>query len=189
MPYELGVRARAAVTIAKPRPVLYKFWRDFENLPRVMKHLESVRAGSDSRSHWIARGPAGAKVEWDAEIHNDLENELIAWRSLPGGDVDSAGAVHFRSAAGGRGTEVVVHLQYNPPGGFVGASIAKLLGSDAETEIEADLFRLKQYLESGEVATTDGQPKGPVASRRKPMARRETALEHRYSPSLQEVEA
>ncbi len=170
VPYELGVRGRAAVTIAKPRSVIYQFWRKFENLPLVMKHLISVEPKSDLRSHWIAEGPAGARVEWDAEIHNDIENELIAWRSLPGSEVDSAGSVRFNDAPGNRGTEVIVELQYNPPAGLIGASIAKLFGRDAETEIESDLLRLKQYLEAGEVAATRGQPKGPSLSRRKPVS-------------------
>jgi uncharacterized membrane protein len=175
VPYELGVYARAAITIAKPRAVVYQFWRNFENLPRVMKHLISVDTQADPGSHWIAEGPGGARVEWDAEIHNDVENELIAWRSLPGSEVDSAGSVRFKDAPGNRGTEVLVVLQYNPPAGLIGASIAKLFGRDAETEIESDLFRLKQYLEAGEVADTKGQPKGPSVSQRKPVLSEEVS--------------
>jgi uncharacterized membrane protein len=188
VPYELGVRARAAVTIAKPRSVIYQFWRNFENLPRVMEHLISVTNGSDSRSHWVAQGPTGAEVEWDAVIHNDVENELIAWRSLPGSDVDSAGSVRFKDAPGGRGTEVVVVLQYNPPTGLVGATAAKLLGRDPETEIESDLFRLKQFLETGEIATTEDQPKGPVKSARKPAASEEVSARGEWQPA-EEVRA
>ena len=170
VPYELGVRGRAAVTINKPRSTVYQFWRNFENLPRVMEHLVSVDAQSDPRLHWVAEGPGGARVEWDAEIHNDLENELIAWRSLPASEVDSAGSVRFKDAPGNRGTEVIIELQYNPPAGLIGASLAKLFGRDAETEIESDLFRLKQFLEAGEVASTEGQSKGPPG-RRKPVSR------------------
>jgi uncharacterized membrane protein len=170
IPYELGVRGRAAVTIAKPREIVFQFWRNFENLPRVMKHLISVRTQDSLRSHWVAEGPAGARVEWDAEIHNEIENELIAWRSLRGAEVDSAGSVQFKDAPGNRGTEVIVELQYNPPAGLIGASVAKLFGSDAETEIESDLFRLKQYLEAGEVAATEGQPAGAPTAVRKPVA-------------------
>jgi uncharacterized membrane protein len=169
VPYELGVRARAAVTVNKPRETVYRFWRDFENLPRFMKHLISVTNDPDPRrSRWVAEGPAGSKVEWIAEIHNDVENELIAWRSLPGSEVDSAGSVRFKDAPGNRGTEVLVELQYNPPAGLVGASIAKLFGRDAETEIESDLFRLRAFFETGEVAATEGQPHGP--RKRKPAA-------------------
>jgi uncharacterized membrane protein len=108
-------------------------------------------------------------LAWEAQMHNDIENELIAWRSLPGADVDSAGSVRFKDAPGSRGTEVLVHLQYNPPTGLLGATVAKLFGGDAETEIESDLFRLKQFLEAGEIATTDTQPKGPAISYRKPV--------------------
>jgi uncharacterized membrane protein len=160
VPYELGEPVSAAVTINRPRGEIYRFWRDFSNLPKVMKNLVSVDVHPDGRSHWVALGPGSQTVQWDAEIHNDLENERIAWRSLPGSQIQSAGSVQFKDAPGNRGTEVLVRMQYNPPAGFFGAKAAKLLGSDAETEIEADLFRLKQYFESGEIATTDGQPKG-----------------------------
>jgi uncharacterized membrane protein len=139
-----------------------------------MKHLVSVDVLSETRSHWVARGPAGRRLEWDAEIHNDVENGLIAWRSLRGSDVDSAGSVHFKDAPGGRGTEVVVHLQYNPPAGMVGATVAKLLGHDAETEIESDLYRLKQFLECGEVAVTEGQTRGGQAPTRRGVQREES---------------
>lgn len=169
IPYESGVRARAAVTISKPRTVVYQFWRDFSNLPRVMKHVISIDVQSDKRSHWVAEGPLGKRAEWDSEIHNEIPDELIAWRSLPGADVASAGSVHFKDAPGGRGTEVIVKLQYDAPTGLLGATVAKLFGSDPETEIESDLFRLKQYLETGEVATAEGQPHGLIS--RMPAAR------------------
>ena len=161
LPYELGVRARASVTINSPREPIYKFWRDFENLPRFMRHLVSVEPSDGQRSHWVARGPGNRQVQWDAEIINEIPNELIGWQSLPGSDVDSAGSVRFREAPGQRGTEVRVELQYNPPAGVVGAYIARMFGREPEQEIAADLGRLKQFLESGEVATTEGQPHGP----------------------------
>ena len=181
--YGTGVRGRAAVTIAKPREVVYRFWRNFENLPRFMKHLLAVTNQPDSRlSHWKAEGPAGATVEWMAEIHNDVENELIAWRSLPGSDVESAGSVRFKDAPGNRGTEVLVELTYDPPAGLVGASIAKLFGRDAETEVESDLFRLKEFFETGEVAATEGQPHGPS---RKPNTQA-TRPRRRHAAQMQE---
>jgi uncharacterized membrane protein len=176
VPYELGVRARAAVTINGPRDEIYRFWRQFENLPRFMKHLESVETGEDGKSHWVARGPAGKKVRWSAEIINERQDELIAWRSLPGGDVDSAGSVRFQDAPGGRGTEIHVELQYNPPAGVIGSYVAKLFGRDPEREISADLKRLKQYMETGEIATTEGQPKGSAQATRPPASQRKRIL-------------
>lgn len=160
VPYELGVHVRTSITIAKPRDIVFAFWRDFENLPRIMSHLVSVTQKENNTSHWVARGPAGKQMEWDAEIINEAPNERIGWRSLPGSKVDNAGSVHFKDAPGGRGTEITVELQYNPPAGYAGAFVAKLFGADPETEIESDLFCLKQYLETGEVATTEGQSKG-----------------------------
>jgi len=155
-----GANVLESVTINRPIEQLYRFWRNLENLPQFMRHLESVEKVTDTISHWRAKGPAGMIVEWDAEIFNEIPNKLIAWRSLEGADVVSAGSVNFDRAAAGRGTRVTVHLQYNPPGGRVGAAIAKLFGSDAETEIREDLGRFKHLLEAGEVPTTAGQPRG-----------------------------
>lgn len=163
IPYELGVRARASVTVSESREKIYQFWRNLQNLPRFMQHLESVEPREDGKySTWVAKGPAGKAVRWEAEMINDIPNELIAWKSLPGSDVASAGSVSFQDAPGGRGTEIRVELQYNPPGGVVGAYVAKLFGRESEQEIRGDLARLKQYLEAGEIATTDGQPSGEL---------------------------
>jgi len=155
-----GVNVLESVTINRSIEELYRFWRNLENLPQFMRHLNSVERVTDTISHWKAKGPAGTTVEWDAEIHNEVPNQVIGWRSLEGADVVSAGSVNFDSAAGGRGTRVTVHLQYSPPGGKVGAAVARLFGRDAETEIREDLRRFKQIIEAGEVPTTSGQPRG-----------------------------
>ena len=153
VPYRAGVRVDRSITIDKPREELYAFWRNLDNLPRFMKNLHSVTALSDKRSHWTADGPGGKIVEWDAEIIHEEPNELIGWRSLTGSDVASAGSVHFKTAPGGRGTEVSIELKYNPPGGMLGAALARLTGKDLANEIEEDLRRLKQFMETGEIAT------------------------------------
>jgi len=149
-----GVLFRQGVTIHRPAGEVYAFYRDLENLPRFMAHLESVEERG-STSHWCARGPLGAKFEWDAEIFEDRPGERIAWRSLPGADVPNQGRVDFRPAPGGRGTEVVVELSYEPPVGAVGATLAKLFGREPAQEISADLRRLKQVLETGETIQSD----------------------------------
>jgi uncharacterized membrane protein len=146
-----GVNVLESVVIDRPIELLYRFWRNLENLPQFMRHLESVDKVTDSISHWRAKGPAGTVVEWDAEIFNEIPNKLIAWRSLDGSDVVSAGSVNFDTPLVGRGTRVTVHLQYSPPGGKVGAAIARLFGSDAQTEIRADLRRFKHLLDADEV--------------------------------------
>jgi uncharacterized membrane protein len=165
VPYELGVRVDKAITIGRPRHEVYQFWRDLGNLARFMDNVESVRDLGDGRSHWIVKGPAGRRVEWDAVVHNQTENEMIAWRSLPGADVDNAGAVWFKDAPGGRGTEVKVEFQYNPPAGIVGAAVASLWGKEPGLQVERDLRRLRQILEAGEVITTDGQTSGREITR------------------------
>jgi uncharacterized membrane protein len=146
-----GVNVLESVTINRPIEELYRFWRNLEHLPQFMRHLESVEKVTDTISHWRARGPAGMIVEWDAEVFNEVPPKLIAWRSLEGADVVSAGSVNFDQAAAGGATRVTVHLQYSPPGGKLGAKLAGVFGADAETEIREDLRLLKQQIEAEEV--------------------------------------
>lgn len=155
-----GIKVKRSVTINRPREHLFRFWRDFENLPSIMSHLESVTVQDDGRSHWVAKAPAGRKVEWDAEIHTETADELISWRSLPDSQIANAGSVRFRSAPGGRGTEVTVSLEYTPPLGQVGAAFAALFGEEPGQQVREDLRHFKQQMETGEVPTTDGQPSG-----------------------------
>ncbi len=155
-----SIKVEKTVTINKPVAELYRFWHNFENLPNFMKHLKSVKVYDDKRSHWVANAPLGASVEWDAEIVNEQENQLIAWASAEGADVDNSGFVRFQPASGGRGTEVKVVLEYNPPGGVLTTAIAKLFGEEPEQQVGDDLRRFKQLMEAGEIATTEGQPSG-----------------------------
>ncbi|HYT75942.1 MAG TPA: SRPBCC family protein, partial [Vicinamibacterales bacterium] len=155
-----GVNVLESVTINRPIDELYRFWRNLENLPQFMRHLESVEKVTDTISHWRAKGPAGTIVEWDAEVFNEVPPKLIAWRSIEGAEVVSAGSVNFDIAGPARGTRITVHMQYSPPGGKLGAKVAKLFGADAETEVREDLRRFKQIVESGEVPATSGQPRG-----------------------------
>ncbi len=146
-----GFRVREAIRLELPLAEVYRFWRQLENLPQFMAHLVSVTDLGNGRSHWVAKGPGGRNVEWDAEIVNDVENRLIAWRSLPGADVDSAGSVNFDSMRAGRNTQVTVSLQYAPPAGRAGSWAAMLVGREPSQMIREDLRRLKQLLEAGEV--------------------------------------
>ena len=146
---------RKAITVNRPPEEVYRFWHDFRNLPRFMHHLESVQVTGDRRSHWKTKGPAGMSVEWDAETVDDRPNELIAWRSVEGSQVDNAGSVRFVPAPGGRGTEVHVELRYSPPGGAVAAAIAWLFGESADQQVYDDLRAFKQVIETGEVLVSD----------------------------------
>lgn len=159
VPYGKGVRVEKAVTINAPPEQIYAFWRNFENLPRFMHNLEAVTVHDGMRSHWVAKGPAGSKVDWEAEIINEIPNELIGWRSIDGSKVDNAGSVHF-TRVGDRGTEVKVVLRYDPPAGVLGAAVSRILGEDPAMNVQEDLRRLKMLIETGEVATTEGQPSG-----------------------------
>lgn len=160
IPHQLGVQIQKSILVTASPEKAYEFVRNFENLPRFMNHLKNVYATSDNRSHWVVSGPAGAHVEWDAEIINDIPGQLIAWRSVNNPDVDSAGSVKFEKAPQDRGTIIRVHLQYLPPAGSLGAVIAKLFGEEPEQQLTSDLRRLKQILETGEIASTEGQPVG-----------------------------
>lgn len=154
-----GVHVEEVVTIQAPADQLYAFWRDFEQLPRFMDHLVSVTDLDGRQSHWVAKAPTGS-IEWSAEVINEIPGELIAWSTIAGSDVVSAGSVSFTPSADARETQVRVKLQYDPPAGKLGAAVAWLLGKDPSQTIREDLRRFKQLMEAGEIATTDGQPHG-----------------------------
>ena len=149
-----AVKVERAVTIAADRKTLFNFWRNFENLPRFMEHLESVRVESPTRSHWVAKAPAGAVVEWDAEIINEIDGSLIAWKSTGDAEVPNAGSVHFTDAPAGRGTIVKVVMDVEPPAGKLGFVIAKLFGEDPDRQVREDLRKFKQLMETGEISTS-----------------------------------
>jgi len=158
-----GIHVQHAVLINRPLRDVFAYWRDLRNLPRFMSHLLEVTPLNGTHSHWVAKGPAGKRVEWDAEIINEVEDKVIGWRSLPGSDLTSAGSVNFRERRGW-GTEVSVHLQYEPVGGRPVAWLAWLLGSDPGATIKEDLRHLKATLEAGELPTVEPQPHGGSSS-------------------------
>jgi uncharacterized membrane protein len=149
-----GNQAVRAITVNRAPEEVYRFWRDFQNLPRFMANLESVQMLGDRRSHWCARLPGGKRVEWDAEMVTDRPNQLIAWRSLPGSRAPNSGTVEFRPAPGGRGTEIVVEMEYHRPRLGI-RSAARLLSKGLAEQVGADLRRFKQVLETGEVVHSD----------------------------------
>jgi len=161
------VRIAESMLIDKSPEDLYSFWRNFENLPQIMTHLESVRVTDEKRSHWVAKAPSiyGGQVEWDAEIAADEPNSRIAWRALPGSDIEHSGSVQFTPAPGNRGTKVRVILEYQPPAGQVGRWVAKMFGEEPETQIWDDLRNFKRRMEVGEVLTVSGQPRGTCLGR------------------------
>lgn len=154
-----GLRVVDAIRLEQPIAPVFSYWRRLENLPTFMSHLVSVTQTSPTRSHWVAKGPAGLKVEWDAEIFNEIDNKLIAWRSLPGSDVVTAGSVNFDAVRDGRSTQVTINLQYDPPAGKAGALVAAMFGRAPSQTIREDLRRWKQRMETGEIACA-GSPEG-----------------------------
>ena len=162
-----GIQVVRSLTINKPREEVYQFWRNLENLPRFMSNLKSVEITGERASHWTAQGPMESSIDWDAEIYEERENELISWRSLPGSEVENSGTVRFADAPGDRGTEVHVWLKYNPPGGSASAAFAKLFGEEPGVQVREDLRRFKEIMESCEAATVTGQTSGRVEQTQK----------------------
>lgn len=155
-----AMHAEANMMINRSPEECYNVWRNFENLPHFMQYLQSVRLTGGRQSHWVGNVPGGATIEWDAEMTEDRPNERIGWRSLPGSQVTNSGTVDFEKAPGGRGTIVRVQMDYNAPGASVASLLAKMIGKEPEQLVNKDLRRFKQYIETGSVITTDGQPAG-----------------------------
>lgn len=153
-------RVVKSIAINRSPQECYEAWRRFEELPRFMRQLESVTVLDARRSRWVARGPAGSTVRWEAELVEDEPGRLLAWRSLDGGDVATSGRVELSPRPSERGTFLRVTLDYAPPAGAAGAAVAKLLVEAPEQQLQEDLRRFKQLLEAGEVITTEGQPAG-----------------------------
>jgi uncharacterized membrane protein len=160
VPAQQGVRVEEAIIIDRKPDDIYLFWRDHANLSRFMSDVVEVTSADGVHSHWVVGGPMGLTLEYDAEIHNDEPGRLIAWRSLPGAQLATAGTVRFSPAAGGRGTEVRVNQKFDPPGGKIAVGVAKLFGHDPTSVTRDNLRRLKQLMEAGEIATITGQPSG-----------------------------
>jgi uncharacterized membrane protein len=155
-----GIKVEKSITVDRPPDVLYDFWRNFENLPLIMNHLESVKVLDNKRSHWVAKGPVDTRLEWDSELNREIKDEQLDWQSLPGSEVANMGSVFFKKAPADRGTEVKVIFSYDPPAGSVGAAFAKLFGEEPSQQVSDDLRRFKQLMETGEIATVQGQPSG-----------------------------
>jgi len=153
--------AHSSMIINASQQEVYEFWRNFENLARFMNHLESVTVTGERRSRWIALGPLGTRIAWDAEIVSDRPNEEIKWRSLPDSDVELDGLVRFTPAPGRRGTLIEVITVVIPPAGELGRAVAKIFGKDPNFMIRQDLRRLKALMETGEIPSVEGQTHGP----------------------------
>jgi uncharacterized membrane protein len=155
VPHEQGIHVSETVTIDRPVEDIFAFWRNFENLPQFMNHLESVTYLPNGNTHWVAKAPLGTKVEWDAEIVNEVRNEVIGWRSLKDSQIANAGAVRFSPAPGNQGTQVRVELEYVPPAGSIGAAVAAFLGEEPSVQVRDDLQRLKNLMETSSIGSGD----------------------------------
>jgi uncharacterized membrane protein len=160
VPHGQGVKVERSIVVNRSPEELYQFWRNPENLPQFMSHIASVQALGPNRSRWTMKAVVGRSFDWEAEIVNDKPNELIAWRTLEGADVDHAGSVHFERLTADRGTNVRVIMEYRPPAGQIGVAVAKILGEEPDQILDTDLRRFKQLLEGGEVGSARGEAHG-----------------------------
>jgi uncharacterized membrane protein len=174
----------SATTVTRPPEEVYAFWRQLDRLPTFMAHLDEVRTTDSGRSHWKASAPFGRSVEWDAETTDDVPGQRIAWRSLDGADVPNAGEVRFVPAPGGRGTEVHVTLNFDMPGGALGKAVAKYFGEEPSQQLDDDLRRFKQVLETGEVIRSDGAPRGKQAREEFPQHPARPLSDHELKEAL-----
>jgi uncharacterized membrane protein len=159
-----GVLLESTVTVNRPIAEVYRFWRQVENHPRFMTHLESAASTSDKRSHWMARGPLHMPLAWDADLIEERPNTLLVWRSVPGADIDAMGTVRLRELPDGRGTEVRLRLEYVPPGGVAGVALAKLLQTLTGQQLKEDLRCFKQIIEAGEAPTASPRQESHLGS-------------------------
>lgn len=150
-----GLTVEKVMTINRRPQEVYDFWHNFENLPRFMKHLDTVQTIGVTTSHWKAHGPGNISVEWDAEMTEDQPGRRISWRAVENADIPNEGKVEFNEAPAGRGTELKVRIQYYPPAGTAGKVAAKILHGLNARQIEEDMKRLKQILETGEAVTSE----------------------------------
>ncbi|MEO7933934.1 MAG: YgaP-like transmembrane domain [Chthoniobacterales bacterium] len=146
VPGNHGHKIERSIRIHRPANEIFTFWRNLENIPKFMARVKFVEASSGQLSHWVAKGPGGVTVEWDAEVINEHPDQMIAWQSLPGAEIESAGSVWFTPH--GDMTEVKLSMQYHPPMGAIGDVVTKFLGDLPDREIEEDLARLKQLMEN-----------------------------------------
>ena len=183
-----------SLIIDRPPEELYQTWHQFENLPKFIPNLRSVESVGQNRWHWVANGPRGTKVEWDAEVVDVRPNEHICWQSLAGSDVSHRGSIRFEGAPGGRGTIVKVELDYKLPGGSFGRGLAQLFGQDPSQRAMEALRRFKQFVETGEVVASEStifsnswlgqrpaQPVGDAQKMSKQIQARPASAEHQHS--------
>jgi uncharacterized membrane protein len=149
-----------AITIGRNVDEVYSFWRDFKNLSNFMKDLKSVQILSPKASHWTVELKSGIQAQWDANITQEVPNEMISWRSVEGSEVDTTGSVSFKRAPAGQGTVVSVMIDYEIPGGKLAEIATKFMGEDGDTLTQINLHRLKALLETGDIPTTEGQSSG-----------------------------
>jgi len=191
VPHEQGEHITAVVVINRPVEELFSIWRNFQNLPSIMSYVEKVEISDDTHSRWTVKSPIGTPVSWDAEIINEVKNEVIGWRSLHNAQVANAGSVRFRPAPFRNGsTEVRVTLEYVAPGQKLGVAVAQWLGKNPEQQLQADLERFQSYIEKGEfkpAATPAASEAGTRTDEGQFRAQDETAYEEAESVDPEDI--
>jgi len=154
------IELHASVAVQRTPEELYKFWRELSNLPRVLSHVEAIETYEGGRFRVQGKRVAGRELSWDAQIIDDIPNEQFTWSSTTSAPLASRGQVSFRPLGGDRGTSLQLSLRFEPRPGTVASTLLHMLGDAPEQLLKAELRRFKQWIETGELATTEGQPSG-----------------------------
>jgi uncharacterized membrane protein len=165
---ESPMELTGTTTIRTSPDELYRFWRQLDRLPTFMAHVDDVTTTGERTSHWTVSAPFGRTVEWDAEITDEEPGRSIAWTSVGNADVQNEGVVRFAKAPRDQGTEIHATIRYKIPGGKLGEAVARYFGEDPHQQLDDDLRRLKQVIETGEVVRSDGAPWGKRARKEFP---------------------
>ena len=154
-------RVESSVEIEVPVEEVYDYWKTLENLPQFMTNVEEIRPTGPDTTHWVVKGPLGAKLEFDAKTTQNKPNEAIGWNT-ENGQVQTSGQVRFQKVDEDR-TRVEVQMNYwDAPGGKAG-EVASRIVANPELMVQQDLRNLKDILE-GTATPEDIQQRPAVAT-------------------------
>jgi uncharacterized membrane protein len=181
---ETSMEITGTTTIRTSPEELYAFWRQLDRLPTFMAHVDDVTTTGERTSHWKVSAPFGRTVEWDAEITDEDPGRSIAWKSVGSADVENEGVVHFNAAPRDQGTEIHATIRYSIPGGKLGEAVARYFGEDPHQQLDDDLRRLKQIVETGEVVRSEGAPGGKRARKEFPQHAAQPLTDDEYAAEV-----
>ncbi|PWF48406.1 BON domain-containing protein [Massilia glaciei] len=151
-----GTQLEKTIDIDAPIDTVFDAFANYENFPHFMSHVVDVRDLGEQRSHWMVKGPAGSRLEWDTLLTASERPGLLSWQTAPGAMVEHAGSIHLEPTDSG--TRATIRMTYRPPAGALGHGVAVLIGSDPKRELDADMLRMKDFIEGGSAPHDAAQP-------------------------------